>query len=69
MWNAHAKDALEERLQYMVCDKQIDLASARRQIATDWIAAYKKYFHADNPCKCDMVPYDPIAILANCSAR
>ena len=50
MWNAHAKDALEERLQYMVCDKQIDLASARRQIATDWIAAYKKYLHADNPC-------------------
>ena len=50
MWNAHAKDALEERLQYMVCDKQIDLASAQRQIATDWIAAYKKYLHADNPC-------------------
>jgi hypothetical protein len=49
VWNAHAKDALEERLQYMGCDKQIDLASAQRQIATDWVAAYKKYFHADNP--------------------
>jgi hypothetical protein len=35
VWNAHAKDALEERLQHMVCDKQIDLASAQRQIATD----------------------------------
>jgi hypothetical protein len=35
VWNAHAKDALEERLQHMVCDKQIDLASAQCQIATD----------------------------------
>jgi len=49
VWNAHAKDALEQRLQRMVCDKQIDLASAQHEIATDWIAAYKKYFHADNP--------------------
>jgi hypothetical protein len=49
VWNAHAKDALEDRLHHMVCDKQIDLASAQREIATDWIAAYKKYFHAENP--------------------
>jgi len=49
VWNAHAKDALEDRLQHMVCNRQIDLASAQREIATDWITAYKKYFHADNP--------------------
>ena len=49
VWNAHAKDALEDRLHHMVCEKQIDLASAQREIATDWIAAYKKYFHAENP--------------------
>jgi hypothetical protein len=49
VWNAHAKDALEDRLHRMVCDKQIDLASAQHAIATDWIAAYKKYFHAENP--------------------
>jgi hypothetical protein len=49
VWNARAKDALEERLQRMVCEKQIDLASAQREIATDWIAAYKKYFHAETP--------------------
>jgi hypothetical protein len=49
VWNAHAKDALEDRLHHMVCDKQIDLASAQREIATDWIAAYKKYFHAESP--------------------
>jgi hypothetical protein len=49
VWNAHAKDALEDRLHRMVCDNQIDLASAQQEIATDWIAAYKKYFHAQNP--------------------
>jgi hypothetical protein len=49
VWNAHAKDALEDRLHHMVCEKQIDLASAQREIAADWIAAYKKYFHAENP--------------------
>jgi hypothetical protein len=49
VWNAHAKDALEDRLHRMVCDKQIDLASAQQEIATDWIAAYKKYFHSENP--------------------
>jgi hypothetical protein len=48
-WNAHAKDALEDRLHRMVCNKQIDLASAQHEIATDWIAAYKKYFPVENP--------------------
>jgi hypothetical protein len=49
VWNAHAKDALEDRLYQMVCERQIDLASAQRDIAADWIAAYKKYFHTANP--------------------
>jgi hypothetical protein len=49
LWNAHAKDELEDRLHRMVCDKQIDLASAQREIATDWIAAYKRYFQSENP--------------------
>jgi hypothetical protein len=48
-WNARAKDALEKRLHKMVCEQQIDLASAQSEIATDWIAAYKKYFHSANP--------------------
>jgi len=25
------------------------LSTAKRDIATDWIAAYKKYFHSDRP--------------------
>lgn len=49
VWNAHAKDALEDRLHRMVCDKQIDLASAQRELTTDWIAAYKKHFHTETP--------------------
>jgi hypothetical protein len=48
-WNAYAKDALEERLHQMVCAHAIDLPTAQREIATDWIAAYKKYFHTDRP--------------------
>jgi hypothetical protein len=49
VWNARAKDALEGRLYQMVCEKQIDLASAQHDIATDWISAYKKYFHTSEP--------------------
>jgi len=48
-WNAHVKDALEEHLHEMVCAGELDLATAQRDIATDWIAAYKKYFHTQTP--------------------
>jgi hypothetical protein len=48
-WNAHVKDDLEERLHEMVCDGELDLSAAQRDIATDWIAAYKKYFHTSKP--------------------
>jgi hypothetical protein len=48
-WNAHVKDDLEERLHQMVCAGRLDLSTAQREIATDWIAAYKKYFHTDRP--------------------
>jgi hypothetical protein len=48
-WNAHVKDALEERLHEMVCAGQLDLSTAQRDIAADWIAAYKKYFRTDRP--------------------
>jgi hypothetical protein len=49
VWNAHVKDQLEDRLQLMVCRGDVDLATAQRDISTDWIAAYRKYFHADKP--------------------
>lgn len=49
VWNAEVKDALEDRLREMVCEGTLDLADAQREIATNWIAAYKKYFHTDEP--------------------
>jgi hypothetical protein len=49
VWNARVKDALEDRLREMVCDGSVDLAEAQREIAANWIAAYKKYFHTDQP--------------------
>jgi hypothetical protein len=49
VWNARVKDALEERLHEMVCNGQLDLHTAQHDIATDWIAAYKKYFHSNKP--------------------
>jgi hypothetical protein len=49
VWNAEVKDALEDRLRDMVCDGHLDLATAQREIAMNWIEAYKKYFHTDRP--------------------
>jgi hypothetical protein len=49
VWNARVKDALEDRLHEMVCRGDVDLATAQREISTDWIAAYKKYFRTDRP--------------------
>ena len=49
IWNAHVKDDLEDRLREMVCDGQLDLPTAQREIAANWIEAYKKYFKTDRP--------------------
>ena len=49
VWNAQVKDALEGHLRNLVCEGDLDLATAQREIATNWIEAYKKYFHTDRP--------------------
>jgi hypothetical protein len=49
IWNSEVKDALEDRLRELVCDGSLDLPEAQREIATNWIAAYKKYFQTDRP--------------------
>lgn len=41
--NAHMKDQLENKLHQMVCAHQLDLATAQREIAGNWIAAYQAY--------------------------
>jgi hypothetical protein len=48
-WNARVKDQLEDHLHEMVCHGQLDLSTAQQDIATDWISAYKKYFHTEAP--------------------
>jgi len=49
VWNARVKDALEDRLRTLVCEGNLDLATAQRDLASDWIAAYKKYFRTGTP--------------------
>jgi hypothetical protein len=48
-WNAHVKDALEDHFHTMVCSGKMDLPTAQREIAQNWIAAYQKYFHTKAP--------------------
>ena len=49
IWNAQVKDELEDHLRDLVCSGQLDLTTAQREIAMNWIEAYKKYFHTDRP--------------------
>jgi hypothetical protein len=49
VWNARVKDQLEVLLPRLVCAGQVDLASAQRDIAGNWIAAYRKYFGTEHP--------------------
>ena len=48
-WDAHAKDALEDHLYTLVCEGNLDLATAQEDIAKDWVAAYRKYFRTEIP--------------------
>jgi hypothetical protein len=49
VWNAYVKDELEDLLPRLVCSGAVALADAQRDIARNWIAAYKKYFQTDRP--------------------
>ena len=49
VWNAYVKDELEQHLGRMVCAGTLDLATAQRDIATDWIGAYRRYFDTRRP--------------------
>jgi hypothetical protein len=48
-WNAHVKDRLENELHRRVCDGELDLATAQRQIAGNWIEAYRIYVRTGAP--------------------
>ena len=43
-FNSRMKDALENRLRWMVCDGLLTLPQAQAWIAQDWIAAYQAVF-------------------------
>jgi hypothetical protein len=45
-WNAHRKDALEDRLHAEMCKGNITLIQAQQAIVGDWTRAYVKYFGA-----------------------
>lgn len=47
-WSVLAKDDLGDALKVMVCRRSVPLEQAQREIAGDWIAAYKKYI-AESP--------------------
>ncbi len=49
VWNAQVKDELEDYLHSLVCEGRLDLTTAQREIAGNWIEAYKKYFHTEHP--------------------
>ena len=51
VWNAQVKDELEDHLREQVCLGNLDLSTAQREIATNWIDAYKKYFHTEAPVR------------------
>lgn len=42
-WGSYAKDRLESRLHWLVCHRGFPLVTAQRDLANDWIAAYKRY--------------------------
>lgn len=56
VWNARVKDELESLLPRLVCAGAVDLPTAQRDMAVDWIAAYKKYFNTDYPLQAHRGP-------------
>ena len=48
-WNAHVKDQLENFLHAEVCAGRIPIEQAQREIAEDWIAAYRRYLGEPSP--------------------
>ena len=60
VWNAGVKDQLEDLLPRLVCEGRVDLRTAQREIAADWVAAYRKYFRTAAPVQ----PASTVALLA-----
>jgi anti-sigma factor RsiW len=50
-WNALVKDELERLLPRLVCNGRLELQVAQRDMAADWVAAYRKYFRTKYPLR------------------
>jgi len=48
-WNSFVKDQLEDYLHRSVCAGRLNLATAQKDVSSDWISAYKKYFGTNEP--------------------
>jgi hypothetical protein len=48
-WNSFVKDQLEDYLHRSVCTGKVDLATAQKDLSTNWISAYRKYFKTNEP--------------------
>jgi hypothetical protein len=59
IWNAEAKDRLERLMCNLVCDGQIDIATAQQAFATDWITAYQKYYGGKKRSVAELAPSLP----------
>lgn len=46
-WNARVKDRLESKLHELVCNGELPLATAQQMIASDWVAAYRRFLGPD----------------------
>jgi hypothetical protein len=46
-WSSYRKDALEDTLNWMICNAKITLKEARFVIKKDWITAYRYYVWKD----------------------
>jgi hypothetical protein len=65
-WNSFVKDALERKLHNLVCAGQVDLKTAQREIASNWIDAYQKYIGKSPPAR---VPRETAAVPAASNAN
>jgi len=50
-WSAYVKDELELHFHRLICEGKLDFATAQREMATDWISAYKRYFETEKPLR------------------
>ncbi len=48
-WNARVKDQLEDLLPQLVCSGRLDLGTAQRDMATNWVSAYRHHFGTTEP--------------------